>query len=181
MKHKKYLIDQKVLTNDPEAKLPDNTKIRVPRQGTLPLHQVLLTAAFIYPCLQNESLLSIGQLCDEGCIIAIFNKTNLSVLKENKVTLKGTKNLTDELWDVQVKRKSIQVINYTISRDKIKTELAKYLHGCAFSRVILTFQQCINKRNSISWPSIYGLNFKRVIETTEATIKRYLDQEQKNM
>ena len=122
MKHNKYLIDQKVLTNDPEATLPDNTKIRASWQGTLPLNPALLTTALIYPHLQNEYILSIGQLYNEGCI-EIFDKIYLSILKYNKIILKGTMNLTDGLWDVPFQRKSIQSINCIISRDKVKQNL----------------------------------------------------------
>ena len=96
MKHKKCLIDQKLLKNGPETILPDNTKIQASGQGTLPLHPALSTTALIFPHLQNESLLLFGQLCDEGCI-TIFNKTYLSILKDKKIIMKGTRNLTDGL------------------------------------------------------------------------------------
>ena len=57
----------------------------------------------------------------------------------------------------------------------------QYFHGCAFSPVISTFQECIRKGNFISWPGIDDLNFKKTINTTEATLKRNLDQERKNL
>ena len=84
------------------------------------------------------------------------------------------------MWDVPFNTKSTQQINYIISRDRNKTELAQYLHGCAFSPVISTFQQCIKNRNFITWPGIDDLNLRKLIDHTEATIKGYLDQERKN-
>ena len=72
-------------------------------------------------------------------------------------------------------------MNYIISQDKDKTELAQYLHGCVFSPVISTFQKCIKKGNFISWPGIDNLNFKKLIKTTEPTLKGHLDQERKNV
>jgi hypothetical protein len=45
--------------------------------------------------------------------------------------------------------------------------------------VISTFQDCIKKGNFISWPGIDDINFKKIIKTTEATLKGHLDQERK--
>lgn len=141
---------------------------------------MLTSKRLVYPHLHNESLLSIGQLCDEGCI-AIFDKHNLSILKNGKILLSGKRNWSDGLWDVPFTTTGSQKINYIISRDRNKTELAQYLHGCAFSPVISTFQQCINNGNFITWPGIDDLNFKKLIDHTEATIKGHLDQERKNI
>jgi hypothetical protein len=123
-------------------------------------------------------LLSIGQACDNG-YIAIFDKHILSIIKDNKIVLEGKRNLQDGLWDIPFKQHGINSINYIITRDKSKTELAQYLHGCAFSPVISTFQDCINKGNFITWPGIDNLNFKKLIKTTEATLKGHMDQERK--
>ena len=84
-------------------------------------------------------MLSIGQLCDDGCI-AIFEKSKLLILKSGEIILSGHRNLTDGLWDIPFKQKRMHKINYIISRDKNKPELVQYFHGCAFSPVISTFQ-----------------------------------------
>ena len=97
------------------------------------------------------------------------------------IILSGHCNLTDGLWHVSFNQKGIHKINYIISRDKNKTELAQYFHGCAFSLVISIFQECIRKVNFISWPGIDDLNFKKLIKTTKATLKGHLDQERKNL
>ena len=87
----------------------------------------------------NESLLSIGQLCDEGCV-AVFDNKKLHFFKNGEMILSDFRNLNDGLWDVPFKNHEIHAINYIISKDKNKSELAQYLHACAFSPVISTFQ-----------------------------------------
>ena len=82
-KHCKYLLDQKCLEHGPETTLPDNSKIRASVQGTLPSCPELLHSVLVYPTLHNESLLLVGQLCDEGCI-PVFDKNTLSVIKMEK-------------------------------------------------------------------------------------------------
>ena len=52
----------------PEATLLNNVKIWATVEGQLPLHSSVETKALIFLQLNNESLLSIGQLCDNGCI-----------------------------------------------------------------------------------------------------------------
>lgn len=49
-------------------------------QGRLPLHPPLSTSALVCPHINNESLLSIRQLCDEERIV-IFDRHSLSILK----------------------------------------------------------------------------------------------------
>ena len=74
---------------------------------------------------------------------------NYQFLQNGEIILSGHRNLTDRLWDVPLKQKRIHKINYIISRDKNKAELAQYSHGYAFSSVTSTFHGCIRKGNFI--------------------------------
>ena len=176
LKHAKFLQNVELLRNGPYATLPDSSKIQATVRDTLPLHPNLAPTALDYPSLNKKSLLSIVQLCDNGCI-TVFDKSKLSILKNGKIVLSRHRNLTNRLWDVLFRQKVTHIINYIILSDKNKTKLAQYLHGFAFSPVISTFQKCLQKENFISWPGITDLNFKKLIETTEATFKVHLDQE----
>ena len=59
-----------------QAVLPNNERIQASEQGDLNLHPKINLKALVYPKLNNESLLSIGQLCDKGRI-AVFSKKSL--------------------------------------------------------------------------------------------------------
>ena len=130
--HQKYLQNIQLLHNGPTATLPNNNKIKA-----------------TVPGLTNESLLSIGQLCDNGCL-ALFDRYKLYIFKNGKIILSGNRNLTDGLWDVPFKNNHIDNINYIVTTDKNKSDLARYLHACAFSPVVSTFQQCIKRGNFIT-------------------------------
>ena len=65
--HKKYLPQTQTLPDDPKAILPNNTTIQAISKGNLPLHATFKHEALVFPALQSESLLSIGQVCDEDC------------------------------------------------------------------------------------------------------------------
>ena len=101
--------DKKVLTNikvnrDVEAMLPDLDKIKSSEQGEVPLAPTLTTrarTALVLPKLGSASLISLGQLCDDGCRV-VLRKKYLDVVKNGKVILKGTRNRQDKLWDIPI-------------------------------------------------------------------------------
>ena len=79
--HRSTLKKMKSLVNGPSAMLPNNVAIRASHSGTLPFSTVLskaATKALVFPGLANESLLSIGQLCDDNCI-ALFTKHSVYI------------------------------------------------------------------------------------------------------
>ena len=104
-------------------------------------------SSLVFPKLQSKSLLSIGQICDDGCV-AIFDDKSLKIYdgsikdlqkKVNQLdpVLEGYRNNRDGLYDVPFPQ---QKMKYIIQKDKSKLELAQYLHTCAFSPKISTFQ-----------------------------------------
>ena len=107
------------MKNGSTAASPNNTKNRATENGILLLHKTLNPEALIYPNLTNESLPSIGQLFDKGCI-AIFDKYKLYISRDGKEILSGDRNLKDGLWDVPFQSNLIQSINCIIPKDKIK-------------------------------------------------------------
>ena len=76
--HRKAMKDVIKLKNGPKATLPNNETIQVSCSGILPFPSLSQQAstALVYSSLQNESLLSIGQFCDDNCN-ALFTKTNV--------------------------------------------------------------------------------------------------------
>ena len=188
--HNHVLQHTKKLFNGPVAYLPDKTTIKADRQGILPLHPSLSTTAqkaFSFPDLKNESLISVGQLCDDNCKV-IFDKTSVKVTKNNVTILKGRRSPTDKLYDIDLNctnpSKGSNVshkINYIIRQNKTKTDLARYLHASAFSPSISTFEKAVKNGNFVTWPGIENLNFNKLVGNTIATAKGHLDNERKNL
>ena len=159
--------------------LPNEATIKATHYGNLPFGIKLsqrATNALVFPGLSNESLLSIRKLCDDNCVV-IFTKNRVYVVEDNDLIMHGPRNRTDNLWDIQLpahQRDIVQVtpnascLNYIITKDKTKTDLARYLHGTAFSPRISTFSKAIRNGNFITWPGIENLNFEKLIGTTVA-------------
>ena len=111
--------DSQCLTNPkpysgPSVLLPDADSISPSQQGTLTLHHNLSSHAqvgTVLPQLRSSSLLSLGQLCDDGCDV-ILNKTNLYAVKDKELIIQGVRNKTDGLWDIPVTKRQVQQDNF---------------------------------------------------------------------
>jgi hypothetical protein len=155
------------------------------RSGLLPnLHHLSKAArkAHIFKDLHSASLISLGQLCDDDCIITL-NKQSLQVIKNNKVIMQGTRNVTDGLWDIPINpTPSLQHrSNVIITKDKTKTELVQYLHACCFSPSSSTFIKAVRNGNFITWPGLDAKLIHKHLPDSIATAKGHLDQEQQNL
>ena len=113
--------DKKVLDKiephaGPSILLPNNSTISVTSQGQLPLSESLSTQAknaMILPGLKSASLISIGQLCDDGCNVLLNNK-KLYAIKDKTLVLEGDRNYSDGLWDIPIFKTSISKPNYHV-------------------------------------------------------------------
>ena len=182
--HIKLLTHIETPKSQHEINLPNNAIIKATKQGQLHLHPNLpstANTALILPQLSNESLLSIGQLCDNNCSV-LFEKDECIISHNNKQIIRGIRNKIDGLWDINLQKTTnkflnnhnTQSINFKVSGDKTKTELAQYIHACMFSPCIKTLEQAIKKGNLLSWP-VENLNFSKLLKTSLATEKGHLD------
>ena len=89
--HCKFLDYVQALKNGLIAYLPNNTIVQASHKATITLHDNISKKAsevLIFPHLRNESLISIGQLCDDDCII-IFTKNKFFVTKNGHCSFQG--------------------------------------------------------------------------------------------
>ena len=171
---KTILHNRKKLLYGPQVNLPDGKTLQALESGTMPLHNLLSLAAKeakVLTGLSNSSLISIGQLCDDGCV-AVFDKTKLRIYKNGQLVLTGTRNWTDGLWDIVIPQPNLHhSVNFITRHDKTKHEQAEYLHKCAFSPMLLTFQRAISKGHFLTWPGITEINFEKFIANAIPTAK----------
>ena len=82
-----------------EIILSNATAVKSSQCGRLPLSAALSNKAkdaTIIPKLKSSSLISLGQLCDDGCNVEL-DKLSLKVFKHDNLILKGYRNLSDGL------------------------------------------------------------------------------------
>ena len=101
--------DRRVLTKvlpatGPDVHQPDSTVLTTEATGTIPIDKSLswkVQQAMILPQLKSALLISMGQLCDDDCLVGL-SKKKVVVIKNNKIILEGTRNKTDNLWDIPI-------------------------------------------------------------------------------
>ena len=100
-----------------------------------------------------------------------FTKKDMEVVKDDKIILEGTGNLSDDLWDVPIQTSlpSTEKVDAIVNKNQTKEKLAQYYHSCCFSLCISTFAKTVKNGNFISWPGLQDLilycNMKRIIPT----------------
>ena len=133
----------------PTVILPDTSTLQAIKKGLLPIANISKTAAktAVFKHLQS-SLVSLGQLCDDGCTV-LLDKENLLALKNEEILLRGQRSTSgDGLWDIPITKTHLQppvqpklpqqTMNVIIRKNKAKQDLVRYLHGACFSPTIDT-------------------------------------------
>ena len=121
------------------------------RKGILPLSDELSNkakTAMILPNLRSASLISMGQLCDDGCDVH-FNEHALVVMKNKKVVMRGIRNRRDNLWDIPIQKRTISPQNYALP-----------VHRPALHKKYTIDKKCVPKRR----------NAQKIAQKANATI-----------
>ena len=136
---------QKQRTNDNmSVTLPNSDTLTSTGTSSLNIPALPETANKAYTILglTNQSLLSLGQLVDNGCII-LLNKKYMHFFKNFELILKGIRNQTDGLWDVPIPKHKNHHMNVITPVKQHTNVLIQYIHAALFSPVKSTFIKAI--------------------------------------
>ena len=109
----------------------------------------------------NNSLVSIGALCDVECTVT-FKIKGVTVVYQNDIILRGWRNHQNKLWyfalsvkneDEQVGDNKNNLVN-NIYQNKIQAELVSFLHETRLSPVKSTLTKYVNNGNFETWPGL---------------------------
>ena len=189
-------INQSPISNGPRVILPDNSAIQPTTKGHLNLPGLSNkgTNAFIFPDLKSASLISVGQLCDDGCTVT-FTAEDVTATKNKQVVLHGDRNLEDKLWDIkfdqfgnhirasthQHNESDLHCLNVIIPKDLSISKLIQFYQGCLFSPAKSTLLKAVNNNNFITWPGLTPTNVQKYYKDTVYTAKGHLNQEKQNI
>ena len=83
------------------GQLPDSTTLSSTHTRILNIPRLSTAAktAHLLPGLQNTSLMSLGQLVDDSCVI-LLTKNHLNVFRNFESIIQGVRNTQDRLWDI---------------------------------------------------------------------------------
>ena len=179
------------ITNGPKVHFPNGNTTTAKQQGNIPLKSLSspATDALVLPGLTSANLISVGQLCDDGCEVR-FNKEAATILKNNKIITTGIRNLRDGLWDILLASTPVQTVpsttsyqaNAIISLEQTKRELLDYLQATLFSPIKSTTLRAILNNNLMSFPGLENIKFvQKYFENNINTLAGHQKQERKNI
>jgi hypothetical protein len=137
--------------------------------------------AHILPGLVHNSLISVGQLCDNGCSVT-FAQDQVTVSKNEKCVMYGSRDPKSRLWLVDLKQrfetKHVQC-NHAHDSNNQK-DLINYLHAACFSPVKSTWITAIKNGNFSSWPGLTEHAVEKHLSKSTSTTKGHLNQQRQN-
>ena len=163
-----------------QVELPDHRHMESTHEGDLPIPTLPPKArkAYLFPALQDTSLISIGQLCDAGCQ-AIFNATQVQIIHLAKVILEGYRDKTTRgLWYLDLP--SPHTANAAVNQSSKPEDLINFAHAALFSPANSTLLSALTKGFLPPFPGLDVETFRKYPPCSAATIKGHLDTTQKN-
>jgi hypothetical protein len=121
-------------------------------------------AAHIFPAMEKNSLLSVGQLCDEGYFV-FFSRDEVKILDENKIKIMiGNRDCATGLWRINLYHKNTDC-NISQKQPQIHSannvyalrntgELVNYLHKAMFSCTTSALVHAVKKGHVATWTGL---------------------------
>lgn len=188
----------------PEVTLPGGDTMKATHSTSLNISQLSKAGnlTHLFPKLKSANLLSIGQFCDDGCVV-IFHKDLVVVAKHNQLLLQGKRNNHNGMWEIplplqiplphKLKKHNTELFfinsssatpthcaNGIIKKESTINDLINFLHGACFSPSKSTWINAIKRNYFLGWPGITVKAVRKHLTPSPATAKGHLDQTQKN-
>jgi hypothetical protein len=151
------------------------------------------SAAHIFPAMENNSLLSVGQLCDEGYSV-LFSISEVKILdSKQKTILKRSRDSNTDLWRINLCQKEGQTRGNTarpqnhISAannvyDLCNTgSLVNYLHKAMLSFNKSALIHAVKKGNIATWLGLTEDAINKYLKMTPATAMGHMNQKRQNI
>jgi hypothetical protein len=102
----------------------------------------------------NHSLLSVGQLCDEGYIVTLNNASVTVCNSQKSQILNSPRDLDTGLWRINLKQDNQQIhqpVANNVYELRNTGALVHYLHKALFGPTKSALLQAVKNRHLITW------------------------------
>jgi hypothetical protein len=172
-------VVNKWLTKNPiHGANPNGTIMTSTHKGKLdfPMLWVKACHAHIIPDLQNCSLLSVGQLCDDGYHVH-FDAAIVRILDGNVCTLTGTCNSTNDMWEIN----ALCTEHHAIALGtRTAPELVAFAHATLFSPALSMLENALKHGYLTNFPGLTAQTLRKHPPRSLAMVKGHMDQARKN-
>jgi hypothetical protein len=135
--------------------------------------------AHVFPGMSNHSLLSVGQLCNEGYIVTFRNASVTIYNPQEFEILSGARDLDTGLWRINL-RKDNQQFQQSVANNVYEINntgaLVHYLHKALFSPKKSALLQAVKNGHLVTWPGLTEGAIHKHLKLTPATAMGHMNQ-----
>jgi hypothetical protein len=152
----------------------------------LDIHELNAAAskAHVFPGMANHSLLSVGQLCDEGYIVT-FKQDEVTIWDSgNSQILSGPRDLNTGLWRINLRQPNNhkpEPIANNVYELRNTGALVHYLHKALLSPTTSSMLQAVKDGHLITWPGLTEDAINKHLKLTPATAMGHMNQQRQNI
>jgi hypothetical protein len=168
------------------VRLPNGATMESSHTAELDIPELNATAskAHVFPGMVNHSLLSVGQLCNEGYIVT-FKRASVTICdSEKSQILNGPPDLNTGLWRINLKQPNDHIpepIANNIYELRNTGALVHYLHKSLFSPTKSTMLQAVKDGHLITWPGLTEDDINKHLKLTPSTAMGHMNQRRQNI
>jgi hypothetical protein len=135
--------------------------------------------AHVFPGMAHHSLLSVGQLCDEGYIVT-FKQDKVTICDPgNSQILSGPRDLNTGLWRINLRQTNNhkpEPIANKVYELRNTGALVHYLHKALFIPTKSAMLQAVKDGHLITWPGLTEDDINKHLKLTPATAMGHMNQ-----
>jgi hypothetical protein len=186
-----------LLVNAPclnKVKSQNPLKVRLPNGATMesshtselniPELNAAASVAHVFPGIASHSLLSVGQLCNEGSIVTFRSASVIIFFPQEFQILSGARDLDTGLWRINL-RKDNQQLQQSVANNVYELrntgELVHYLHKALSSPTKSALLQAVKNGHLVTWPGLTEETIHKHLKLTPATAMGHMSQRRQNI
>jgi hypothetical protein len=180
------MLEQSQISDSLDGTPPQRRHRGVLRTAELDIPELNAAASksHVFPGMSNHSLLSVGQLCDEGYIVT-FKQASVTICdSEKSQILSGPRDLNNGLWRINFKETNNHIpepIANNVYELRNTGALVHYLHKALFSPTKSAMLQAVKDRHLITWPGLTEDAINKHLKLTPATAMGHMNQRRQNI
>ena len=167
---------------DIRVALPNGETISSSSAGDLwlPHLSVPLTAHIFPDASLDTSLVSISELCNNGCV-ATFTNEDVHITKDGLTVLHHGKDKLEHLWNVELPTPIDATSASAILRSDTDASFATFMHTALGSPALSTLLRAVRKGYLSSYPRLTATMVTTYLSLTAATARGHLDQHRQGL
>jgi hypothetical protein len=171
------VISRNLLT----VRLPNGATIDSSHTADLdiPVLNTAASKAHVFPGMAHHSLISVGQLCNEGYTVTFQQDTATICNSDNSKLLSGPRDVTTGLWRINLKQPNKTIpdpIENNVYELRNTGALIHYLHKALFSPTKAAILQAVKDGHLITWPGLTEDAINKHLKLTPATAMGHMNQ-----